>query len=76
MINPPQLFAHRDGFDSIYRCSQSCLHVQVGMTTFTLSDQQHLELVALVTDSATRYEPLRTSHSEVEEPSHDSARLQ
>ena len=60
----PRLFARREGFGSVIRCAHGCIHLQLGGTTITLNDEQYLQLVAMVSDSAASYEFFRPDSSE------------
>lgn len=58
------LLAHYDGFGSVTRCGHGFVHVQLGLTTLTLSEAQYQRFVALLADSAANFEMQR--HSETE----------
>ena len=50
------LLAREDGFGSVTRCGHGLVHVQLGVTTLTLTDEQYQRFVAMLADSAARYE--------------------
>lgn len=53
------LLAREDGLGSVTRCGHGVVHVQLGLTTLTLTDGQCQRFVAMVTDSAASYEMWR-----------------
>lgn len=56
MYCEPALLARDNGFGSVTRCCHGLVHVQVGVTTLTLSETQYQRFVALLTDSAANFE--------------------
>ena len=53
------LLAHEDGLSSVTRCGHGLVHVQLGVTTLTLTDEQYQRFVAMLIDSAASYETRR-----------------
>lgn len=43
-------------FGSVTRCLHGCLHIHLGHTTFTLSEDQYFRFVAMINESAANYE--------------------
>lgn len=66
MQHKPVVLARYKGFGSVSRCLHGCIHVQLGMTTFTLSDGQYQHFVAMLNDSAANFEFFRHAQSETE----------
>ena len=50
------LLAREEGFGSVTRCGHGLVHVQLGVTTLTLTDEQYQRFVAMLADSAANYE--------------------
>ena len=65
------LLARYDGFGSVARCGHGFVHVQVGLTTLTLSEAQYQCLVAMLADSAANFESQRLSETELESEAYD-----
>ncbi len=57
------LLARHNGLGSVARCSHGSIHVQLGLTTLTLSETQYLQFVALLCDSAAAFEVQRDSNA-------------
>ena len=53
------VFARDSEFGSVTRCSHGCIHLQLGFTTMTLTEDQYIRFVALINDSAAQYEFFR-----------------
>lgn len=58
------VLARQPGFGSIAACGHGFVHVQVGLTTLTLSEAQYLRFVAMVNDSAATFETGRQTQLE------------
>lgn len=58
MTAEPALLARFEGFGSVTRCAHDCVHVQLGYTTLTLTQEQYLRFVALLSESAASFENL------------------
>ncbi len=65
------LLAQYDGFGSVARCSHGFVHVQLGLTTLTLSEAQYQRFVALLADSAANFEMERHSGTELGSETYD-----
>lgn len=65
------LLAHYDGFGSVARCGHGFVHVQLGLTTLTLSEAQYQRFFALLADSAANFEMQRHSETELGSESYD-----
>ena len=50
------LLAREDGFGSVTRCGHGLVHVQLGVTALTLTDEQYQRFVAMLVDSAATHE--------------------
>ncbi len=55
------LLARYEGLGSVVCCTRGCVHVQLGVTAFTLTEAQYLRLVAMLAHSAANYEMHRRS---------------
>ena len=60
------LLAREDGFGSVTRCGHGLVHVQLGVTTLTLTDGQYQRFVAMLVDSAASYEMRRHANGACE----------
>lgn len=62
------LLAREDGFGSVTCCGCGCglVHVQLGVTTLTLTDEQYQRFVAMLVDSAASYENRRHANGSYE----------
>lgn|GEM_PF-4985657 len=58
--------ANAGRFGSITQCDHGCIHLQLGQVSITLTEQQYLRLVALVSDSAANFEFFRGPLTESE----------
>ena len=61
----PALLARYDGFGSVTRCGHGFVHVQLGQTTLTFSEDQYQRFVAMLADSAANAEMQRLSREEL-----------
>ena len=52
----PSVLSRQPGFGSVAVCGHGLVHVQLGLTTLTLSEAQYLRFVAMVNDSAASFE--------------------
>ena len=50
------LLARYEGFGSVVCCPHGFVHVQLGLTTLTLTEAQYQRFVAMLTDSAANFE--------------------
>ena len=55
-----QLLASNKAVGMLSRCPRGCFHLQLGRTSVALTEQEYIELVAMVNESAANYELLRT----------------
>lgn len=55
------LLAREDGFGSVTRCGHGLVHVQLGATKLTLTDDHYQRFVAMLADSDASYEMWRHS---------------
>lgn len=60
----PSVLAREPGFGSVAVCRHRLVHVQLGLTTLTLTEAQYLRFVAMVTDSAATFEMERQARLE------------
>ena len=67
----PALLARYDGFGSVARCGHGFVHVQLGLTTLTLSEAQYQRFVALLADSAANFEMQRHPGTELDSETYD-----
>lgn len=68
----PALLARYEGFGSVARCGHGFVHVQVGLTTLTLTEAQYQRVVALLmTDSAVNFERERLSETDLGSEAYD-----
>ena len=68
MPHESTMFARRQRFGSVYRCLQGSVHVQLGVTTIALSDEQYLRFVAPANDSAANFELFRQAGGGIDSP--------
>ena len=62
----PATLARYEGFGSLTRCAHGCVHLSLGFTRLTLSKEQYLRFVALVSESAANLEFFRLAESEAD----------
>lgn len=60
----PSVLAREPGFGSVAVCRHGLVHIQLGLTTLTLTEAQYLRFVAMVTDSAATFEMERQARLE------------
>lgn len=60
----PSMLARQPGFGSVAVCRHGLVHIQLGLTTLTLTEAQYLRFVAMLTDSAATFEMERQSRLE------------
>ena len=53
------LLARHEGIGAVVCCARGCVHVQFGATTLTLTEEQYVQFVAMLADSAANYEMYR-----------------
>ncbi len=58
------VLARQPGFGSVALCGHGFVHVQLGLTTLTLTEAQYLRFVAMVNDSAATFETERQTRLE------------
>lgn len=66
MQHKPVVLARYDRFGSVTRCLHGCIHVQLGVTSLTLTEEQYLRFAAMINDSAANFEFFRHSQSEID----------
>lgn len=66
MQGKPVVLSHYDGFGSVTRCLHGCIHVQLGGTSLTLTEEQYLRFAAMLNDSAANFELFRHAQSEID----------
>lgn len=44
------------------RCPHGCFHLRIGRTNLALNEAEYIELVAMINESASNYELLRSRH--------------
>jgi hypothetical protein len=54
--SPYQLLALKNGFGSIFRCGNGCLHLSVGRVAIAMNVEEYYELVDMINTSATNFE--------------------
>ena len=64
MHSEPSVLARQPGFGSVAACGHGFVHVQLGLTTLTLTEAQYLRFVAMVNDSAASFELERQARQE------------
>lgn len=57
------MLAQYEGFGSVVTCPHGHVHVQIGCTTLTFSEAQHQRFVAMLLESASNSELLRTAET-------------
>jgi hypothetical protein len=53
---PYQLLALKNGFGSVFRCGNGCLHLSVGRVAIAMNVDEYYELVDMINTSAANYE--------------------
>lgn len=53
---PYQLLALKNGFGSVFRCGNGCLHVSVGRVAIAMNVDEYYELVDMINTSAANFE--------------------
>ena len=56
MQGPYQLLALKNGFGSVFRCDNGCLHVSVGRVAIAMNVEEYYELVDMINTSAANFE--------------------
>ena len=56
MSAEPGLLARYEGFGSVACCPHGFVHIQLGLTTLTLTEAQYQRFVAMLADSAANFE--------------------
>jgi len=69
MKHESAVLARHDGFGSVTRCSHGRVHVRLGVTTMTLTDEEYVRFVAMLNDSAAKYESSPSVQDELERES-------
>lgn len=67
------VLAQYSGFGSVFRCTHGFVHVQLGLTTLTLTEERYQRLVAMLTDSAANFELQRQGFTAMDGAEPDSA---
>ncbi|MBI1353506.1 MAG: hypothetical protein GC160_04110 [Acidobacteria bacterium] len=66
-----QVLAHYERFGSVTRCSHGCVHLQLGQMSLSLTAEQYLRFVAMVSESAANFEFFRSALTESEQDDRD-----
>jgi hypothetical protein len=53
---PYQLLALKNGFGSVFRCGNGCLHLSVGRVAIAMNVEEYYELVDMINTSAANFE--------------------
>ena len=56
MDSPYQLLALKNGFGSVFRCDNGCLHISVGRVAIAMNVDEYYELVDMINTSAANFE--------------------
>jgi hypothetical protein len=51
-----QLLAIKNGFGSVFRCGNGCLHLSVGRVAIAMNTEEYYELVDMINTSAANFE--------------------
>lgn len=71
MMNESVALARYEGLGSVTRCAHGCIHVQLGFTTMTLTEEQYVRLVAMLNDSAAHFANFEFLRRALEESTSD-----
>jgi hypothetical protein len=66
-----QLLAFKNGFGSVYRCREGCIHVNVGRVAVAMSEEEYTQLVEMIHTSAANLDVHRRSANELAFPGPD-----
>lgn len=55
-----QLLALKNGFGSVFRCGNGCLHLNVGRVAIAMNVEEYYELVDMINTSAANFELQRS----------------
>lgn len=61
------VLARTPNLGSVTQCPHGCIHVQVGHSSWSFTEEQYVLFVALLTDSAAAYEARRWERGEEQE---------
>jgi len=50
------VLAHKESLGHLARCPHGCFHLQIGRTSLALNEDEYIELVAMINQSASNYE--------------------
>ena len=58
------VLARSEQLGCVTQCPHGCIHVQVGHASWSFTEDQYVQFVALLTDSAAAYESLRGDYGD------------
>ena len=59
MLRQRCILARSESLGRLSCCPHGCFHLQIGRVSLALSEEEYIELVAMINQSASRYELLR-----------------